>query len=141
LNDGRVEAFEQAGEPWLRCATLMIPVGSEQGWEAAVFDHFRAVATAIAAKLRTIGARSKPSDAIGGATLSFDLEPGHPFEAEVYGLLQRVRADVNQVWDRVTAYNEAHPVDPEQRIEVTFYVGQSVVGDERMQTTENDDAS
>jgi len=139
LEDGRVEAFERSGEPWLRCATLLIPVGSEQGWEAAVFDHFRAMATAIAAKLRTLGARSKPNDAIGGATMSFDLEPGHPHEQEVYGLLQRVRADVNQVWDRVTAYNAEHPVDLDKRIEVTFYVGQSVVGDERVQAMEGDD--
>jgi hypothetical protein len=141
LNDGRIESFERDGQQWLRCSTLAIPVGSEQGWEAAVFDHFRAVATAIAAKLRTMGARSKANDAIGGATLSFDLEPGHPFEQEVYGLLKRVRADVNQVWDRVTAYNDKHPVDPESRIEVTFYVGQSVVGDERLHAMENDDAS
>jgi len=141
IQDGRVEAFDRDGERWLRCATLMIPVGAEQGWEAAVFDHFRAMATAIAAKLRVLGARSKASDAIGGATLSFDLEPGHPFEAEVYGLLQRVRSDVNQVWDRLTAYNEAHPVDPERRIEVTFYMGQSVVGDDRLQTGEDDDGT
>jgi hypothetical protein len=138
IQDGRVEAFERAGEPWLRCATLMIPVGAEQGWEAAVFDHFRAMATAIALKLRMIGARSRQSDAIGGATLSFDLEPGHPFEAEVYGILQRVRADVNQVWDRVTAYNDQHPVDPERKIEVTFYMGQSVVGDERIGEDDDD---
>ena len=119
----------------------MIPVDAEHGWEAAVFDHFRAMATAIAAKLRTMGARSKPSDAIGGATLSFDLEPGHPFESEVYNLLQRVRTDVNQLWDRVTEYNAAHAVDPERRIEVTFYMGQSVIGDDRLQAMENDDAS
>jgi hypothetical protein len=139
--DGRIEAFERSGEAWLRCSTLMIPVGDERGWEAAVFDHFRAVCTAIAGKLSTLGARSRANDAIGGTTLSFDLEPGHPFESEVYGLLRRARADANVLWDRVTAYNAQHPIDPERRIEVTFYIGQNVVGDERLQAPEDDDAT
>jgi hypothetical protein len=59
----------------------------------------------------------------------------------VYGLLRRARADANVLWDRVTAYNAQHPVDPEQRIEVTFYIGQNVVGDERLQDPEDDDAT
>jgi hypothetical protein len=130
VEDGRVELGEQGGEQVLRCSELRIPVGSEQGWEAAVFDHFRAVATAIAAKLRVAGARSDRGDVIGGSTISFDLDPGHPYEAQVYGLLQRVRTDVNELWEHVTELNRKRPIDPDRKVEVTFYFGQSVIGDD-----------
>jgi hypothetical protein len=114
----------------LRCTQLQIPIGAEQGWEAAVFDHFRAMANAIGAKLRTIGTRSSYADRVGGSTLSFSVHAGHPFEQEVYGLLARVRADVNDLWDRVSEYNREHGIEPEGRVEVTFYFGQHVVTDE-----------
>jgi hypothetical protein len=130
IEDGRVESDGQGGEQVLRCSELRIPVGSEQGWEAAVFDHFRAVATAIAAKLRVAGARSEHGDVIGGSTISFDLDPGHPYEAQVYGLLQRVRSDVNELWDKVTELNRTRSIDPDRKVEVTFYFGQSVIGDD-----------
>jgi hypothetical protein len=132
IEDGRVERVQnESGRELLRCTTLVIPVGAERGWEAAVFDHFRAVATAIAAKLRNAETRSRNEDLIGGSTLSFSIERGHPFEAQVYGLLKRVRADINALWNQVTEYNAARPVDPEQRVEVTFYFGQSVTGEEQ----------
>jgi hypothetical protein len=121
------ERVERASGDALRCTELSIPVGSEQGWETAVFDHFRSVATAIAAKLRLIGARSKHDDVIGGSTVTFNVHDGHPFEPEVYGMLQRVRADVNQLWAKVTEHNREHGVHPEQCAEVTFYFGQNVV--------------
>jgi hypothetical protein len=127
IDDGRIERVrDERGAESLRCTTLVIPVGAESGWEAAVFDHFRAVATAIATKLRLARARSQDGDRVGGSTLSFDIERDHPFEVQVYDLLRRTRADVNALWDQVTEYNAAHPVDPERRVEVTFYFGQTV---------------
>ena len=141
LEDGRIERSVDpaSGQEQLRCTRLMIPVGSERGWETAVFDHFRALATAVAAKLRLATGRSQLNDVIGGSTLSFSVAPGHPFEAEVYGLLQRVRGELNALWDRVSAHNAAHPLDPEQRVEVTFYFGQNVVGDHALADGEADD--
>lgn len=130
LQDGRIEREIEDGVELLACRKLSIPVGSEQGWETAVFDHFRAVATAIAAKLQRTGPRSSHGDVVGGSTLSFSISAGHPFEHEVYGLLARVRADLNQVWDRVSAYNQTHPLDPAERTEVTFYFGQNVIAPE-----------
>jgi hypothetical protein len=130
LADGRVEQGLQGGDAWLSCSTLSIPVGAEQGWEAAVLDHFTAVATAIGSKLHRQGARSRHSDLIGGSTLAFSLEAGHPFEHEVLSLLGRVRAEVNALWDRVSEHNRSHPIDPDKRTEVTFYFGQNVVGPE-----------
>jgi len=109
----------------LRATTLVVPVGSTQGWEAAVFDHYRAVSDAIGAKVAT-----PPDDArrdrIGGATLSFDLHPEHPHHDEVLGLLERVRGEVNELWDRVSAYNQATPYEGPGRTKVWFYFGQNV---------------
>jgi hypothetical protein len=122
IASGRVE--QKQGE--LNAGTLVIPVGSEQGWEAAVLDHFRAVANAIANKVRQGRVRSELSDVIGGGTLSFDLDPGHPFAQRVTGMLDRVRADVNGVFAEVNAYNRTHTFDEERRFRVWFYFGQNV---------------
>ncbi len=119
LSDGRVELT--AG--LLTAAHLHIPVGSEHGWEAAISDHFRAVATSIAAKLSR--ARSHAKDRIGGATLRFTVYPGHPFENDVYALLESTRLRVGALWQQVAAYNEAN-TPTEHAPCVTFYFGQSV---------------
>lgn len=126
VRDGRVVRSAAAANAPLRAKVFTVPVGSEQGWESAVYDHFQAVVGAISAKLRTRSVRSTSSDLVGGATLSFDLYPGHPDEREVYGLLGRVRGEVNTLWNRVRARNEARPIDDSERIKVTFYFGQGV---------------
>jgi hypothetical protein len=109
----------------LAAESFVVPVGAEQGWEAAVFDHFSAVASAIAAKVRR-GARSDAKDIVGGATLTFEVSPGHPNLDEVYGLLARIRRDVNDVWARVMQFNDQHPLDETEKIKVTLYFGQNV---------------
>ena len=109
----------------LSAESFVVPVGAEQGWEAAVFDHYSAVASAIAAKVRR-GPRSDAKDVVGGATLTFELAPGHPNLEEVYGILARVRRDVNDIWARVMQYNDQHPLDDAHKIKVTVYFGQNV---------------
>jgi hypothetical protein len=103
-----------------------VPVGSESGWEAAVFDHFSAVARAIAAKVQKRALRSEVSDVVGGATLTFEIADGHTLEREVMGLLARVRADVNDLWARVASENAAHPLEDKDIRRVTFYFGQNI---------------
>jgi hypothetical protein len=103
--------------------SLDIPVGAEMGWEAAVSDHFRAVASAIAAKLADPGSRR--ADRIGGTTLSFTVYDEHPNAAEIYGLLRRFRAELDALWEQASAYNQSHPV-PDGADRVTFYFGQNV---------------
>ena len=41
--------------------------------------------------------------------------------------LKRVRTDANELWTKVQAYNDAHPVAEETKMEVSFYFGQCVI--------------
>lgn len=121
--EGRLTSDE--GEP-LEAEAFVIPVGAEAGWEAAVFDHFQACATAIGAKLRLGQERSEHDDTTGGATLSFEISQGHPLAAEVRGQLARIRAETDELWERVEAFNAERPV-PEDEVErVVLYFGQFV---------------
>lgn len=124
IAENRVTISDDA-DPWLEAAEFAIPVGGSRGWEVAVFDHFSAVAAAIAAKVRS-GPGSRAADVLGGATLSFDVHDEHPLQHEVLGLLSRVRAEVNEVWARVVEHNRQHPPPAERLRRVTFYFGQSV---------------
>lgn len=130
VQDGRLSV--RASDDRYTTHEFRIPVGATSGWEAAVYDHFQAMAKAIAHKLQSVGGRSEFGDRIGGATLSFDLDEDHPLKDEVFGLLERVRADVNDVWNRVVEHAEQHPIDPATHVKVTFYFGQNVeaLGDE-----------
>jgi len=129
IADGRLSTSDPAQLTELRAAELVIAIASETGWEAAVFDHFQAMVSALGAKVRG-GARSKHGDVIGGSTLTFDIGPNHPLESEVLALLSRVRADLNELWGRVCAHNADHPLADEERVRVRFYFGQNVVAAE-----------
>lgn len=129
LDDLRAQAHIEAVEGEKQgyvARTLTVPVNSNCGWEAAVWDHFQAVVTAIGIKLQRGAPKSEADDIVGGATLSFDVYPGHPHSERVYGLLKRVRADVNEIWSEVAEYNRNH-LPPAEKSRVTFYFGQSVV--------------
>jgi hypothetical protein len=126
LRSGRVTEADGL----LQSANLVLPVGAEQGWEAALLDHFRAVTVAIATKVRSGVGAASAADRIGGSTFTFTVTPSHPLEAEVYGTLKRVRASLQSLWDKVAAYNDANPPDPEASTRVTFYLGQTVEREE-----------
>jgi hypothetical protein len=115
----------RASDGRLSANRVTVPVGSQTGWEAAVFDHFQALVSSVGRKL-SLGAKSRSDDRVGGATLSFDVAKGHPYEHEVYGLLKRFRAEINEVWNRVATYNKSNPVDDASKVRVTFYMGQNV---------------
>lgn len=121
--DGRVH---RTGDRY-SADSFVVPLGAEQGWEAAVFDHFSAVANAIARKVRR-GPRSAPTDVVGGATITFAMDKNHPYREPVLGLLEQVRKQANELWALVVAHNEAHPLDESSRLDVTFYFGQSAEG-------------
>lgn len=115
----------------LRAKEFVIDVGSEVGWEAAVFDHFQAAAAAITAKLRKGQARSSAADTTGGRTLSFEVASGHPQEQEVLELLSRLRRETDELWEKVKATNSEKPLSEEQVKRVVFYFGQFVKDEEQ----------
>ncbi len=124
--DGRVQQRGESDEAPLYAPTFLIPVGAEVGWEAAVFDHYQAMVNAIADKVRKRTAGANDGRTVGGTTLHFGIHPGHPFEDRVLGILERVRDDLNALWNDVSAYNREHPLADEAATRVTFYFGQRV---------------
>jgi hypothetical protein len=102
-------------------------VSSEQandGWEAALIDHHRAVVAALTAKVAG-GREASPEEEIGGTTLSYDLWAGHPKEREVREFLATTRERMIALRDEVEAYNRVHRCEGTST--VTFYCGQSFV--------------
>jgi hypothetical protein len=126
VREGQLEVVDDPDGPHYRAQTFLVAVGAEHGWEAAVFDHFAAVVRAIGAKVRQGQTRSAADNVVGGATLGFDISPGHPYETRVLSLLRRTRDEVNELWNEVQSYNDAHPIPEDSKTEVTFYFGQCV---------------
>ena len=128
MSEGRISADERDGDAVYHSDVCVIPMDeSEAGWEAALFDHFNAVVTAMCAKLRQMQHKSLPADVIGGSTYSFDLAKNHPYRDEVLGLLRQTRRRVSELRQKVTAYNDEHGRGDEDSMKVTFYMGQSVI--------------
>jgi hypothetical protein len=121
IEDGRVERQGEGDAARFKSGPFLIPVGSQQGWEAAVFDHFQAMANAVAAKLR-----DRTETHIGGATLHFGVHPQHPLYEETLQTLTRVRAELNELWNKVVAHNDQHPHPETEMTRVTVYLGQNV---------------
>jgi hypothetical protein len=127
LEEGRLQVASDGG---YTAPGFQISAGTELGWEAAVFDHFQAVASAIASKLKLLGTAGVAHEWIGGSTLRFELSENHPHKAEVLGLLREVRLQLNQVWNKVSDYNDSHPLAEAERFNVVFYFGQDVDSEE-----------
>ncbi len=120
-------------------ASCFIPVGSSQGWEASVFDHYQAVVTAICRKLELRGEKSPIAEQVGGSTYRFTVWPGHPHQEEVSSLLGELRARIVQLRERVERYNAVHDA-PEKDSYQQFvaYVGTTRLGDEHESSTPRD---
>ena len=125
VGDERVRLEDRPDGVYCVTEQCLIPVGQAAGWEAAIVNHHRAMLTALAAKVVGGSHVARAADEIGGTTLSFDLWPEHPYEAEVRRLLATVRSQVIPLWDKVEAYNREHATEPSCK--VTFYCGQHLV--------------
>ncbi len=110
----------------LSAKECVIEVGSEMGWEAAVFDHFQAASAAITAKLRRGQSRATADDTTGGRTMSFEVADGHPQEKEVLELLSRFRRETDELFEKVKMTNQQNPLKEESVKRVVFYFGQLV---------------
>jgi DNA-binding Lrp family transcriptional regulator len=128
VDSGRIERVEKAGVSAYTAQNLLIPLGSPVGWEAAVFDHFKAMVNTITCKLREERAAPELSDRIGGSTYALDIWPGHPFAEEVYGTLSRLRSTLVELRERVEGFNAEQSV-PSDYTRVLVYAGQCVIGE------------
>ncbi|HWA74021.1 MAG TPA: hypothetical protein VG937_16880 [Polyangiaceae bacterium] len=122
VSAGRIERLEHDGEPQYRAQALVIPLGAPVGWEAAVFDHFKALVTTILGRLSEDRA-PELADLVGGSTYTIDVWQGHPLAEEVYGTLARLRATLSEMRVRVEEFNDAHPM-PDDHTRVVIYAGQ-----------------
>ena len=127
----RVSKDVGEGEPRYASERMLVPFHDPAGWEAAVYDHYHAMVTALCAKLVRGLNHAEPDEAIGGSTYGFDLWRGHPLERETRGLLAELRRSAQSLRARVEAYNERHPA-PEGAapLRVVAYVGQTVIDEE-----------
>lgn len=124
LEGGRIERIPSDGEPLFRAGALVIPLGAPVGFEAAVFDHFKALVTTILCRLGED--RTAADDAVGGSTYTLDVWEGHPLAEEVYGSLGRMRAALGELRRRVDQVNAATEI-PETHTRVVIYAGQCVI--------------
>ncbi len=120
VNSGRL----RRNHGTLHASNVVVPLGTEQGWETAVLDHFRTVAVAIAQKVRGGFTPSKLDDRTGGSTFTFTIDENSPHGQVVLGLLAETRTRVQALWDEVAAHNQQHPPDPQTSLRITFYLGQ-----------------
>jgi len=128
VDAGRVERLPGEAELRYQCQSCVIPVGAPVGWEAAVYDHFQAMVTALVTKVRSGRLQARRSDAVGGSTYTYDLWPGHPHRDEVLGLLREVRAKGVALREKVESYNAQVGLPRDEPERVIFYAGQTVVG-------------
>jgi hypothetical protein len=128
---GRVQQSGSGDAARYRCERLVIPFHDPAGWEAAVYDHYQAMVTALCAKLARGLSHAEPDEAIGGSTYGFDLWRGHPLEPEARGLLAALRTQCQSLRARIEAYNERHPAPADAPpLRVVAYVGQTVIEEE-----------
>jgi hypothetical protein len=128
VSDARIRLETRADGVYCTTDECLIPVGEAVGWEAAVIDHHRAVLNALAAKIASGTRVSAKGDEVGGTTLTFELWPGHPREAEVRKLLASTRSNVIPLWDEVAQYNRHH--SGAGGYQVHYYCGQYVLTEE-----------
>jgi hypothetical protein len=121
---GRVERSE--GDGAYCTHSLVLPLGSVVGWEAAVFDHFQALVKTIICRLRLERSTTSLDNRIGGSTYTFEVWPSHPYQQEAYGTLGELRSRLGELRQKIERYNAEHGV-AENHTKVTMYLGQCLV--------------
>lgn len=125
--DARVTRSERLGQTMYSCDGCFIAHDDAHGWEAAVFDHYQAMVTAICTKLR-LGASSGPmQERVGGSTFSYFVWDGHPLRDEVYSFLQRTRGQAAELRERVARFNTEQDRPQEEMTRIIAYVGQTTL--------------
>jgi hypothetical protein len=133
IQSGKLRGIDREGTTLFHCDVFDVPLGSTQGWEAAVLDHFQAMIGAISRKLALGPTPAGQRELVGGSTWSLDVWAGHPQEAEAKGTLARIRQEIESLRERIDETNRtlshAGSGAPEGQERVIVYVGQNVQGD------------
>lgn len=119
LDDGRYSA-----------SSCVIDYDNAAGWEAAVFDHYQAMVSAMVEKLQGGTRRAAATDHVGGSTFTFDISDDHPMAGEVLAFLSSVRAQGSDLRRRVLECGTTAAPTAGNPMRVTAYVGQTVVAGE-----------
>jgi hypothetical protein len=127
LESGRIEGGGEQG-PY-RARTLVVPLGAVVGWEAAVFDHFKALVTTVICRLGAERTAAGIGDSVGGSTYTLDVWQGHPYEQEAYETLRALRSRLSELRGKIEQHNLAHAV-PEDYTQVILYLGQCLIRQE-----------
>lgn len=122
---GKLERVDQDGTARYQAPALLVPLGASAGWEAAVFDHFKAVVVTILARLRR-NRETTAEDRDGGSTYTIDIWPGHPLGEEVLETLAKLRTQLGDLRRRVTELDDGS-VPLQQRTRVVIYAGQCTI--------------
>jgi hypothetical protein len=99
------------------------------GWEAAVYDHFQAVVRTICARLDRDTAREGYREHIGGSTYSMDVCAEHPLRHEALTTLDRMRAQLSDLRQRINAHNAERGLGANVE-RIVIYAGQCVLPDD-----------
>jgi hypothetical protein len=124
LQSGRIENVGAEGA--YRARTLIVPLGSAVGWEAAIFDHFKALVSTVICRLGAARSSAELADRVGGSTYTLDVWPGHPHEQEAYETLRELRLRVGDLRQKVEQHNAENSV-PDNYTQVLLYLGQSLI--------------
>jgi DNA-binding MarR family transcriptional regulator len=127
VKEGRIARVERGSTVQYSTELCLIPFGAPAGWEAAVFDHYQAVVTAICTKLRLGNTETAARDRIGGSTYRFTVWDGHPHFQEVVDLLGRLRSEAIRLREKVTEFNQGQASPTKGLVRVVAYMGQTVL--------------
>jgi hypothetical protein len=122
---GKITANGDGDARMFRAERLEVLLDAEVGWEAAVFDHYRALVQTICQRLTNASRTPQSSARTGGSTFTLDVWPGHPHADEAYGVLARFRAQYTELYERIEAHNAKHG-KPAEYDQVVIYGGQHV---------------
>ncbi|MBN2192701.1 MAG: hypothetical protein JW751_07770 [Polyangiaceae bacterium] len=135
VESGRVEYSPEAGV--YHASILLVPLGAEVGWEAAVYDHFNALVNTITGRLREQRSAASLKDSTGGSTYTLEVWPNHPHKEEVRETLRSLRSQLGELRGRVERYNAEH-ARPEDFEKVLLYIGQCVIPQDTDRDSDHD---
>lgn len=126
--DGRAGAIDGDEGRRYETRSCLIAPHDVSGFEAAVFDHLKAVTGALCHRLRRRGRGQRIDRAIGGSTYTFDIAPDNPTWPRVVDVLGRMRAELTALREEADAFEAARTCKA-KTTRFVVYCGQNVVAE------------